>query len=179
MPRPATTLAAAALTAFAVGAAIVPANAEAVVYETKNVRATTPEGGVEYASLDIPTGYDRDRINRHAVAFVEQHGAGRVISLDLDPEADTLRKIKQERRAMEEKYGDSYHQFAFKVNGRDAKVRVKWVYTFSEDGTEDTEPYVNVYLVGGNQLRVVGKVSEREQVNNIRNHVVGSLVFPG
>ena len=171
------TAATAAAAALALGAALVPANAEAVVYESRTVRATLPDGGVERATLDVPTGYERDRLDRHTVAFVERNGAGRVISMDLAPESDTLRELRQERRQLRKEYADSYREFAFRVNDRDSNVRAKWVYTFRAEGTDDTEPYVTVYLMDHNQLRVVGKVSERKQVNFIKDHVVGSVEF--
>jgi hypothetical protein len=180
MSRPVTTLAATAVTAasLALGAAAVPAHAEAVVYETRNVKATLPDGGVEWAALDVPTGYERDRRNRHAVSFVEQNGAGRVITVNLRPKRDTLPELKQEREALMERYPGSYREFAFRVNGTDAEVRATWVYTFRAEGTEDTEPYVSVYLMRHNRLRIVGKVSERKQVDFIKDHVVRSVVFP-
>ncbi|WP_148576018.1 hypothetical protein [Nocardioides caldifontis] len=174
-PVAAIALVAAGLT---LGAAVVPAHAEAVVYETKNVEATHPEGGVEWASLDIPTGYEKQRLNRHSVAFVEQNGAGRTISIHLDPKVDTLGELKKERAALKKRYADSYREFAFRVKDRDSKVRATWVYTFEAEGTDETEPWISVSLVRHNQVRVVGKVSERQHVRRIRDHVVRSVQVP-
>src|SRR5690349_15170217 len=65
-----------ALTAAAVASAA-PASAEAVVYDTKNVKAVEPGNppeSAEWAGLDIPTGYTRQRLDWHTVGFFENHG---------------------------------------------------------------------------------------------------------
>ena len=172
----ATTTAAAAV-AFS-GLAL-PAHAEAVVYDTYGVRSNPPERpGHEYAALDIPTGYAMDRLDWHTVGFFEQVDQGRAIIMDLHPASDTVRELKAEREAFAEDAGDSYEEFAFRVNDKDAKVRARWVFTYAEAGTGDVAPFVSVMLMGGNQLKVVGKVAEREHVEEIRKHVVRSVVFP-
>ena len=59
-----------------------------------------------------------------------------------------------------------------------AHVTARWVFSYAEPGTEDTEPFTSVMLMGGNRLTVVGKKSERKFVRDIRQHVVRSVVFP-
>src|SRR5687767_3949148 len=68
MPRYTTLAGTAAAAAVALSGLAMPAHAEAVVYESRNVRSNPPDAaGHEYASLDIPTGYARDRLNWHTV----------------------------------------------------------------------------------------------------------------
>lgn len=169
----ASTVAAAAVVAVAA-----PAMGEAVVYDTRHVKSNPPDRpGHEHVSLDIPTGYAKIRTDWHTVSFVEKAGAGRTITVDLHPEADTVRKLRDERRALIRTAGDSYQEFAFRVNEPGSKVRARWVYTWQPEGTEDTEPYVSVLLMGGNRLQVVGKVSDKEHVDRIRSDVRRSLRF--
>jgi hypothetical protein len=159
-----------------------PASAEAVVYDSKTVRSVSPStGDVETASVDIPTGYDRDRRNWHRVSFVENAGVGRVITVDLAPKADTLAKLKRQRGVIKDRYADSYREFSFTVIKDDAKAaelfRARWTYTFAAPGTGDPEPFITVYLKQGNRLQVVGSLQDKEQVKNIRRHIIKSLDF--
>jgi hypothetical protein len=157
-----------------------PAHAEAVVYKNYVISSNPPDRhGKEHATLDIPTGYEVDRLDWHTVGFVEQVEQGRAIIMDLHPQSDTVRELKAERAAFTEDAGDSYEEFAFQVNDKDAKVRARWVFTYAEEGTGDVAPFVSVMLMSGNQLRIVGKVAEREHVEEIRKHVVRSVDFPG
>jgi hypothetical protein len=176
------TLVTAALAAAAVTAAA-PASAEAVVYDTKNVGAVPPGSPPEtreWASLDVPTGYSRQRVDWHTVAFLENVEGGRQILLDLAPEVDTVRELRAEREALKAEAGDAYHEHAFVVHREDgAKVTARWVYSYAAPGTEDVEPFTSVMLMGHNRLTVVGKESERKFVRDIRKHVVSSVVFPG
>ena len=170
----ATTVAAAAV---AVSGFAVPAHAEAVVYENHTVTSNPPNRpGNEYASLDIPTGYMEDRFNWHTTAFVEQVDQGRTIIVDLHPKADTVRELKNKRARLME--SDTYREFAFKVNDKDSKVRVRWSFTYSEPGTGDVDPFVSVMLMSGNHVTMVGKLDEREQIRSIREHIRASVVFP-
>ena len=170
----------AAAAAVAVSGLALPAHAEAVVYKNYGISSNPPKDGAkEHATLDIPTGYAMDRMNWHTVGFFEQVDQGRAIIMDLHPESDTVGELKAERAAFAEDAGDSYEEFAFQVNDKDSKVRARWVFTYAEDGTGDVAPFVSVMLMNGNQLKVVGKVSEREHVEKIRKHVVRSVVFPG
>ena len=173
----ATTTAAAAV---AFSGLAMPAHAEAVVYKNYGISSNPPDRpGKEHATLDIPTGYEMDRLDWHTVGFFEQVEQGRAIIMDLHPQSDTVRELRTERAAFAEDAGDSYEEFAFQVNDKDAKVRARWVFTYAEEGTGDVAPFVSVMLMSGNQLRVVGTVAEREHVEEIRKHVVRSVVFPG
>ena len=170
----------AAAAAVVVTGLAVPANAEAVVYESYGVRSNPPDRpGHEYASIDIPTGYDVDRLDWHTTAFFERVDQGRTILVDLHPAADTVRELREERTELEKEAGDSYREFAFDVNDRDAKVRARWSFTYTEPGTGDVDPFVTVMLMSGNQVRIVGKLDEREQLRSIRDHIRDSVVFPG
>jgi hypothetical protein len=177
-------LSAVVTTAITAAAALsaAPANAEAVVYDTKNVKAVEPGNPpetAEWAALDVPTGYTRQRIDWHTVGFLENHG-GRQILLDLHPETDTVAELRAERAALMEEGGDAYREHAFVVHHEEgARVTARWVYSYATPGTEDVEPFSSVVLMGGNRLTVVGKESERRFVRDIRRHVVRSVVFPG
>jgi hypothetical protein len=176
-----TTLAttAAAAAAVAVSGFAVPANAEAVVYKSYGVQSNPPERpGHEYATIDIPTGYDVDRLNWHTTAFFERVDQGRAVIVDLHPKADTVRELRAERNELKEGAGDSYREFAFKVKDKDAKVRARWSFTYTEPGTGDVDPFITVMLMSGNQIKVVGKLEEREQVDSIRKHIRRSVTFP-
>ena len=172
----ATTTAAAAV---ALSGLALPAHAEAVVYENYGISANPPDRpGKEHATLDVPTGYAMDRLDWHTVGFFEQVDQGRAIIMDLHPASDTVKELKAERAAFAEDAGDSYEEFSFRVNDKDAKVRARWVFTPEAEGTGDVAPFISVMLMGGNQLKVVGTVADREQVEEIRQHVVRSVVFP-
>ena len=173
----ATTAAAAAVALTGVTA---PANAEAVVYKNYGVQSNPPDRpGHEHATIDIPTGYDVDRLNWHTTAFFEAVDQGRTITVDLHPKSDTVAELRAERAAFIKKAGDSYDELAFKVHGKDAKVQARWSFTYTEPNTGDVDPFVTVLLMSGNQVRVVGKMAERDQVRFIRKHVRDSVVFPG
>src|SRR5262245_59656765 len=170
-----------AAVATAVVAAAAPAMAEAVVYDSQNVKSVEPGSkpqATEWASLDVPTGYTRQRIDWHTVGFFENQG-GRQIFIDLRPAADTVRELRAERKALKGEAGDAYHEYGFYVNREDAAhVTARWVYSYAQPGTEDTEPFTSVMLMSHNRLTVVGKQSERKFVREIRRHVVRSVVFP-
>jgi hypothetical protein len=159
-----------------------PASAEAVVYDGRAVRSLEPGAApetAEFATLDVPTGYDPDRRNWHKVSFVEERGAGRVITVDLDPHANTLARLKAQRAAFADKHADSYRELSFTVIKDDAKARslfrARWAYTVSTENTGDVSPFVTVYLKQGNRLKVVGSMADREQVRSIRDHVIRSF----
>ncbi len=179
--NPLTTLATTAAAAVvAVSGLALPANAEAVVYETHTIQSNPPERpGHEYASLAIPTGYDKVRFNWHTVGFVEMFDGGRAIILDLHPKADTVKEFRAERRQFKEDAGDNYRELTFHVNGKDSKVRALWTFTHAEPGTGDVDPFVSVMLMSGNRLQITGRMAERDHVRAIRNEVKRSVVFPG
>jgi hypothetical protein len=180
MSRPTAAVAAVVIAAVASStvAAIGPARAEAVVYETQNVKAEKAGEYLEYAAIDIPTGYVRDRVNWHRVAWHERHENGRTIILDLHPRADTVAELAAERATLRAQAGSSYEELAYVVNGDEARVSARWVFTYTEPGTGDVAPFVSVILLRGNRLQVVGRLDEKEPVKRIRRHIVHHLVFP-
>jgi hypothetical protein len=165
-------LLAAAAVAVSTVAVTAPATAEAVVYDTHHVKADA-----EHASIDIPTGYTKHRENWHRFIWAEQFEGGRAIVLDLRPEADTVKELKAERGQLVG--AESYEEFAFVVNEPGSRVRARWVFTYSEPGTGDVDPFVSVMLMSGNRLQVAGKLAEKEQIKQIRRHVIRHLTFPG
>ena len=180
MRRTTSFLTTAAAVAVAVSGLAMPAHAEAVVYEKQTVSTKSNDDSTrEYATLAIPTGYDKHRIDRHTVGFFEMVDGGRAIIMDLEPEVNTVKEIKAQRAELVEEGGAAYEEFAFKVNDQDAKVRVFWSYSYETPGTEEVDPFTNVMLMSGNRLHVVGKLAEREHVEEIRKHVVKSVKFPG
>lgn len=166
--------------ASVIGAALpLPAAAEAVTYRTRDVKAQLADGSTVWAALDVPTGYDRQRLNRHAVGFFERVPGGRVIILDFEPRSDNLLELREERADLAEQMGDDYDELAFHVNGKDSKVRARWVFAYTQGPRDRNDPYISVLLLrGGEQLQIGGKLSEAEHVRLIRRHVRKSLVFP-
>ena len=158
------------------------ANAEAIVYERHDVAAKERGETIrqaEHASLKIPTGYDVDKLNWHRWVWFEPFDGGQAIILDLEPKADTLRKLKAERAALIEDAGDSYEEFAFVVNEPGSKVRARWTFTYTEPNTGNVDPYVSVVLtVGGNRVQVAGSLQEKDLADRVRRDVVRSLRFP-
>ena len=157
------------------------ANAEAVVYERHDVAAR--EAGetirqAEHASLKIPTGYDVDKMTWHSWVWYEPFDGGQAIVLDLEPRVDTVRKLKAERARFIEDAGETYREFAFVVNQPGAKVRARWSFTYTEAGTGQVDPYVNVILTHGNRLQIAGSLPERDLADRVRRDVVRSLRFP-
>ncbi len=170
----------AAAAAVAVSGLALPAQADGAAYESQTVRSNPPDRpGHEYATLAVPADYGKARLDWHTVGFFEMVDQGRAIILDLHPEADTLKEFEAERAAFIEEAGDSYEEFAYTVGEKGAKVRARWVYTYTDEGTGDVAPFISVMLMSGNQLRVVGNVPDREEVETLRKDVVRSVKFPG
>ena len=181
MNRPTTYVAtAAAMAAVALTAVATPASAEAVVYKNKTVGAHephTPKKTTEHLSLDVPTGYARSRMDWHTVLFAEQVPNGRAMIVDLRPQSDTVDELTEERDAFAVEAGESYHEYAFEVNGEDSAVQARWTFRYAEPESEGTA-FVTVVLIGGNRVQVAGDVDDRKAVNRIRKHVVRSVVLP-
>lgn len=181
----ATVLGAAVAAGAALGVATTtsPALAEAVVYETKRVTTQLTYGTDEdpstreTAHLDVPTGYDRARLNPHKVVFYEPFEGGRAITVDLAPRNDRVSEVRAQRARVAERYGDSYRELAFRVDRSTPTPTVRWRYSFAEPGTGDTEPLVSMLLTDGNRVSVVGRMSEREHLRPLRNHVMRSVEF--
>jgi hypothetical protein len=158
-----------------------PAHAEAIVFKTRHVAAVAPgetAETAEHASIRIPTGYTRHKTAWHQWAWVENVEDGITISLDLEPQADTLRELRAERKDLAT--NETYEEFAFRVNEPGANVRAKWVFTVTEPHTGSVDPYVSVYLMrGGDRILVGGRLAEKDLAQRIRRHVVKTVDLPG
>ncbi|HEU4511508.1 MAG TPA: hypothetical protein VFR87_00230 [Nocardioidaceae bacterium] len=172
------TITAAALAASALlGAGA--ANAEAVVYKTRNVEAVSPDGGVEHAAIEIPTGYTRHKASWHKWYWYDDDN-GLTVALDLQPRRDTVKELEAERSTFMEEFGEGYEELEFTVNGKDARVRARWVFTHFEANTGNVDPYTSVVLMrGGNRILVAGSLPEQDLADRIRRHVVRTISFPG
>lgn len=159
------------------------ANAEAIVYKTRNVQAVAPGedlAGAEHAAIEIPTGYTRHKASWHEWYWVENVENGIAVALDLQPKNDTVKELKAERARFMEDFGEDYEELEFTVNGKDARVRARWVFTYFEANTGNVEPYTSVVLMrGGNRILVAGTLSEQDLAKRIRRHVVKTVSFPG
>lgn len=159
------------------------AHAEAIVYESYNVRAKAPDeplAGAEHASIEIPTGYTKHKLGWHRWVWSENVEDGVTIGLNLQPRRDTVKELKAERAALKEVAGEDYTEFAFRVNDVGSKVRARWVFSYAEPNTGNAEPYTSVILLrGGNRLLVGGRLSERDLAKRIRRHTVRTIRFPG
>lgn len=181
-----TALTAAVTTAVLASGALLaagPANAEAIVFEPENVHAVPPpdaEPSREHATIEIPTGYTRHKVNWHQWAWVENIENGVTIQLDLKPNSDTVRELRAERNRLRSVGGDDYREFDFTVNEPGRKVRARWVFTYSEPFTDDVDSFVGVVLLrDGNRVLVAGRLDERRLATRIRRHVVDTIRFPG
>ena len=180
-----TPLTATALTAALTAGALlgVPgAIAEAIVYENHNVRAVAPGepvGSAEHAAIQIPTGYTRDKTSWHEWAWSGNVSDGITIWLDLQPRNDTVRELRAERARLRAQAGEDLREHAFRVNGKDAPVRARWVFSYSEPNTGDVDAYVSVFLLrGGNRVLVAGTLQEMDLARQVRRHVVRTISFP-
>jgi hypothetical protein len=87
------------------------------------VRAKAPDetlAGAEHASIKIPTGYSKHKLNWHRWAWVENVENGINIGLDLEPRRDTVKELRAERAALKEAAGVDYKEYAFRVNDLDS-----------------------------------------------------------
>jgi hypothetical protein len=181
--RPTTITAVAAAAAVGVLASTTPAVAEAVVYTSERaaVRLTQgtdePPSARESVRLDVPTGYVRDRRNPHKVTWHEPFTGGRAISVDLAPRNGSPAELRAQRDRTAATSGATYRELAFEVDRADGEVTARWVYSFTDPGTGDVDPFVSVVLTEGNRIEVAGRLAEREHVRTIRKHVVASAVF--
>lgn len=174
-----------ALTATVAGAALASsllgtaaANAEAIVYKTRNVEAVAPDGGVEHAAIEIPTGYTRYKASWHKWLWHDDDN-GLTVALDLQPRNDTVKELKAERAKFMEEFDEGYEELEFTVNGKDARVRARWVFTHLEANTGNVDPFTSVVLMrGGNRILVAHTLTERDLAERVRRHVVRTISFP-
>jgi hypothetical protein len=154
----------------------VPARGEAVVYETQDVKAEKPGEFLAYAAIDIPTGYTRDRVSWHQVAWIENVRDGRTISLDLHPDHETVEELAAERAALATQPG--YVEHAYVVNTPDDRVTARWVYALPDARPGKPTRFVSVVLLRTNRFEMNGRLDEKPFVQRIRRHIVRHLVFP-
>jgi hypothetical protein len=173
MRNPQRTLAVAGAAALIAGLAAVPAHGEAVVYETQHMTAREAGRPVADADIDIPTGYTRDRGSTHQVTWRENVRRGRVISLDLRPEVDTVEELAAERAAVARREG--YVEHAYVVNGPDARVTARWVYAVPAARAGRPARFVSVVLLEGSRFEMNGRLDEKPHVKRIRRHIVRHL----
>jgi hypothetical protein len=169
-------LGAAAAAVLASSLLAAPAHGEAVVYETQHVKAEEPGEYLEYAAIDIPTGYTRERASWHQVVWTENVRNGRTISLDLHPDGDTVEELAAERAALATQPG--YDEHAYVVNTLDDDVTSRWVYSLPAPRAGRPAPFVSVVLLKGNRFEMTGRLDEKPHVKRIRRHIVRHLVFP-
>ena len=68
--------------------------------------------------------------------------------------------------------GEELHEHAFRVNGTDAPVRARWVFSYSEPNTGNVDAYVSVFLLrGGNRVLVAGALQAKDLARQVRRHV--------
>jgi hypothetical protein len=155
-----------------------PAVAEEVVFENHVVRSRPAEGAAEKISLDVPAGWDRDRLNRYSVGFFDYTDPVRTIVVDLDPLADTARETRAERRTLRDLGRRFYREFAFQVNDPGEEIRVRWIFAYRDAQTDDTWSYTSVFLMKGERLVIDGRLVEKQELRAIRRHVVRSVELP-
>ena len=174
MPRR-TVIAAAALAALAT-ATPWPATAEdEVTYEQHDVRSKPKSGSPEHVTLDVPSEWDRDRLNRVSVGFFDYTVPPRSIVVDLDPLVDTVKEARSEVRSFRDLGRRYYREHDFRVNDDDQKIRARWVYAYRDAQTDDTWSYTSVFLMGRERLVIDGRRVDKEGLKEIRRHVVASF----
>jgi hypothetical protein len=167
-----TTALAALAGTFAPGPA--PALAEEVAYTSHDVRSRPRTGTPEHVTLDVPATWERDRLNRYSVGFFDYTEHPSSIVVDLDPLSDTVREVRAEVRTLRALGRRYYREHDFRVNGPDKKIRARWVFAYRDAQTEDTWSYTSVFLIDGDRLTVDGRRAERDELKEIRLHVVRS-----
>lgn len=172
-----TLIATAALAALAVSVVPSPASAadEEITYEQHDVRSNPREGEAEHVTLDVPSEWERDRLNRVSVGFFDYTVAPQSIVVDLDPLVDTVQEMRAEAKTLRDRGSRYYKEYDFRVNDKDDKVRVRWVFAYRDAQTDDTWSYTSVFLMSGERLVIDGRRVDKDQLKEIRRHVVGSF----
>lgn len=137
MPR--RTVVAATLAALAPPALPAAASAAEVSYEQQDVRSRPKEGTPEHVSLDVPTGWDRQRLNRVSVGFFHVTAHPQSIVVDLDPLSDKVSAVREERRALRDLGSRYYREYDWRVNDPDKKIRIRWVFAYRGRRPADAE----------------------------------------
>ena len=169
-----TVIATAALAALAAAAAPAPALAEEPTYDQQDVRSRPKDGTPEHVTLDVPADWERDRLNRVSVGFFHITENPQTIVVDLDPLVDTVREARAEARTLRDLGHRYYREHDFRVNEEDDLVRVRWVFAYRDAQTDDTWSYTSVFLMQDDRLVIDGRLTEKEELQEIRRHVVAS-----
>jgi hypothetical protein len=172
-----TIVTAAVLAALAATAAPTPATADDISYQNHVVESTPPDGAGESISLDVPADWERDTLNWHTAGFFDYIEQPRSIVVDLEPLVNTVREARAEARVLRELGRRYYREFAFKVNEPGSRVRARWVFAYRDAPTDDTWSYTGVFLMKGNRLVIDGRLAHKEELQQIRRHVVRSVEF--
>lgn len=169
-----TPITAAAIAALAVTATPGPSPAEEVTYEQHDVRSRPKDGTAEHVTLEIPSHWERDRLNRVSVGFFDYTEHPQVITVDLDPLSDTVREMRGEARTLRDLGRRYYREFDFRVDDQEDEVRVRWVFAYRDAQTDDTWSYTSVFLMQDDRLVIDGRLTEKEGLQEVRRHVVAS-----
>ena len=179
MPRR-TLVTTAVLAALGATAVPAPAPAEEVTYEQHEFESSPrkSEGPApERVTLEVPTGWDRQELNRVTVGFFNTTARPQTIEANLHPVADTVRETRDEVKMFREMSARYYREYFFEVNGDDKKIRVRWVYAYRDAQTDDTWSYTSVFLLRDDRLVIDGRLVDKEELKEIRKHVVTSYAF--
>jgi hypothetical protein len=171
------TIIATAVAALAATTAPASAMAEDVTYATQVVRSNPTDGSQEVVTLDVPADWVRDRLNPYSVGFFDDVAPVRSIVIDLNPRANTVRETKAEARTLRALGRNYYRELDFRVLDPGKKIRVRWVFAYRDAQTDDTWSYTSVLLMHGERLVIDGRYSQREELSQIRRHVVTSVQF--
>ena len=175
MPRR-TLIATAALAAVATTVAPLPASAEEeLTYEQHEFRSNPKKGPEEQVTLEVPADWDRDRLNRVAVGFFDYSVHTRNIIVDLSPLSDTPEEMRTRVREMRDLPDRYYREYDFRVNDDDAEISVRWVFAYRDAPTDDTWSYTSVFLMDDEELVIDGRYKQKEELQEIRRHVVASF----
>ncbi len=177
MPR--RNLVATAVAAVAAVAVAAPALAEETTYEQHEFESSPrkSEGTPERITLEVPTGWERQDLSRTTVGFDNVTVRPQSIIAYLHPVADTVRETRAEVKMFREMSDRYYREYFFQVNDEDKKIRVRWVYAYRDAQTDDTWSYTSVYLLRDDRLVVDGRLVDKDELKEIRKHVVTSYTF--
>ena len=168
------TTALAIATVAALATTATPALADEITYEEHTFTSNPREGEPEEISLEVPADWDRQRLNRVTVGFFGTSVMPQTIVADLDPLSDTVREMRAEAKTLRDLGKRYYREFDFGVNDEDDKVRVRWVFAYRDAQTDDTWSYTSIFLMGDDRLEIDGRLKQKEQMQEIRRHVVAS-----
>jgi hypothetical protein len=165
-------IAAAAVAAIAATAAPSPVLGDEISYVHHDVRSDPREGSPEHVSLDVPDSWEI-RLTRTSASFSDQtRGASLVV--DLRPLVNTVRELRAQVRMLRDRGAEYYREYDFRVNDQGAKIRARWVFSYSDAQTGGHWYYTSIFLIDGDRLFLEGKKADIEELRQIRRRVVTS-----